>query len=294
VSGARAAKAKFRFSNFEPRSSPHSRFDIPSPPLTSEERRRFSGFTLMELLTVIVIISILLVLLAPAFTTRKSADDVTSAANGIKGLLDTARTYAKANNTYVFVGLVEVKASVDPPVAGNGRVAIAVVASKDGARHFQYTKSGQGSDWTAGYNNGANLTAITKLQVYENLHFSGLNFGIWLPLSHPTSNMARPSPTPSQTAGVTYNLGTSSSVTPFSWPLGSSQYNFTKVINFDPSGVARIAGLTNADEVTYVIEIDFQQSHGTAVPAAPSNQDVGNQFVIQIDAPTGAVRLYRP
>ncbi len=287
-----------------------------SPWRTSEERRRFSGFTLpklrervraftlMELLTVIVIISILLVLLAPAFTTRKSADDVTSAANSIKSALENARTYAKANNTYVFVGLAEVKDSVDSSVSpqvttGGGRVAIATVASKDGSRHFQYKTSVQGSDWTAGYNNGANLAAITKLQVYENLHFLNLNFASWPPSSYPSSNMAR-----YQQPNNTYNLGTatSSSVTQFTWPLGKSlsggyQYKFTKVINFDPSGVARIATSTNSDEVTNLMEIDFLQSHGSVTPTPPPvgwNQDVGNQFVIQIDAPTGAVRLYRP
>ena len=262
VSGPGAAKAKSRFSNFEPRSSPHLHFDVPSPkltsdfcPLTSEKRRRFSAFTLpklrersraftlMEMLTVIGIISILLVLLVPAFTTRKSADDVTSAANSIKGLLETARTYAKANNTYVFVGLAEVKASVDssgPQQAGNGRVAVAAVASKDGTRHFQYLTSGQGTDWTANYNTEAFLVAVGTLQVYENLHFALLNFGPWTATLHLNSNMAR-----SQLgSGASYNLGTSpNSVTPFDWPLGSplnsGKYRFKKVINFDPQGVAR-------------------------------------------------------
>jgi type II secretory pathway pseudopilin PulG len=232
----------------------------------------------MELLTVILIISILLVLLAPAFTNLKSANDVTSAANSIKAVLENARTYAKANNTYVFVGFVEVNASVDPSVspqgAGYGRVAVAAVASKDGTR-----------DWTA-----TNLTPIGKLQVYENLHFVPLNFPLWTQAAHPNSNMARPSPTPA----ATYTLGISSSVTPFNWPLGGGQYSFTKVINFDPGGTARIATATNSDEVTNVMEIDFQQSHGTVTPTPPTSQDAGNHFVIQIDAPTGAVRLYRP
>jgi len=43
-----------------------------------------------------------------------------------------------------------------------------------------------------------------------------------------------------------------------------------------------------------VMEIDFQPSHGTAVPAAPTNQDVGNHAVIQIGPPSGANRVYRP
>ena len=68
---------------------------------------RCLGFTLLELFIVVGIIAILLVLLAPAFTTIKSAGDVTSAAYTIKGALDTARTYAKANNTYTWVGFYE-------------------------------------------------------------------------------------------------------------------------------------------------------------------------------------------
>ena len=62
------------------------------------------GFTLLELLIVVGIIGLLLVLIAPAFTYIKGGTDVTSAAYTIKGVLDTARTYAKANNTYTWVG----------------------------------------------------------------------------------------------------------------------------------------------------------------------------------------------
>ena len=65
------------------------------------------GFTLLELLIVVGIIGLLLVLMAPAFTYIKGGTDVTSAAYTIKGVLDTARTYAKANNTYTWVGFYE-------------------------------------------------------------------------------------------------------------------------------------------------------------------------------------------
>src|SRR5213596_34315 len=83
---------------------------------------REGGFTLLELLIVVGIIAVLLVLIAPAFTY-------------IKGVLDTARTYAKANNTYTWVGFFEEDASLsstNPATAGNGRVVISIVASKDG------------------------------------------------------------------------------------------------------------------------------------------------------------------
>src|SRR5438874_1523545 len=122
---------------------------------------RFNAFTLIELLIVVGIIGVLLVLIAPAFTSMKSGTDVTSAAYTIKGVLDTGRTYAKANNTYVWVGFEEVDvsqaASVSPQMSGIGRVAIAIVASKDGTRGYDITNPSlpTPSAWTS-YNNGAN------------------------------------------------------------------------------------------------------------------------------------------
>ena len=71
---------------------------------TQRDPESIRGFTLLELLIVVGIIATLLVLMAPAFTYIKGGTDVTSAAYTIKGVLDTARTYAKANNTYTWVG----------------------------------------------------------------------------------------------------------------------------------------------------------------------------------------------
>src|SRR5437764_8079981 len=120
----------------------------PLPSLTSDlrppwlvgavwRRRLTSGVTLIELLVVIGIIVILTALLTPAFTKLKSADDVTSAAYTIKGVLEQARTYAMANNTYTWVGFFEEDVSNSTPaVAGNGRLVMSVVASKDGTNIY--------------------------------------------------------------------------------------------------------------------------------------------------------------
>src|SRR5947207_11082619 len=72
-----------------------------------------AGFTLIELMVVATIIIILTLLVVPAFTNIKGAGDVTSRAYTIKGLLEQARTYAMANNTYTWVGFA---GSVGTPV----------------------------------------------------------------------------------------------------------------------------------------------------------------------------------
>src|SRR5437899_5345148 len=95
------------------------------------QRGRASAFTLLELLIVVGIIGLLMVLIAPTFTSIKSGTDVTNTAYTIKGVLDTARTYAKANNTYTWVGFA---GSIGPNQQQyvTGQVKMAIVASKDG------------------------------------------------------------------------------------------------------------------------------------------------------------------
>ena len=122
------------------------------------------AFTLPELLIVVGVIGLLMVLIAPAFTTITSGTDVTSAAYTMKGVLDTARTYAKTNNTYTWVGFYEEdvsQSSTNPPTPGVGRVVMSIVASKNGTNVY-------------GVGNGAiaptQLAQIGKLTKVENVH----------------------------------------------------------------------------------------------------------------------------
>src|SRR5215469_189862 len=131
---------------------------------------RARAFTLLELVIVVGIIGLLMVLIAPAFTTIKGGTDVTSAAYTIKGVLDTARTYAKTNNTYTWVGFYEEdvsQPSVIPapdPQCTNcvGRLVMSIVASKDGTN--VYGSSG------AATIDATRLTQLGKLIKLENVH----------------------------------------------------------------------------------------------------------------------------
>ena len=254
--------------------------------LTSAERGRSGGFTLLELLIVVGIIGLLLVLIAPAFNNIKGGTDVTSAAYTMKGVLDTARTYAKTNNTYTWVGFKEVDvsqdSSVSPQLSGTGRVAMAIVASKDGTRGYDITSNPLPipSAWT-NYNNGANLLAVGKLQYLNNVHLAGA--------LATAGNMARPN-----VSSNNYIIGLApNSVTPFDWPLGSAlnggQYSFQKVINFDPQGVARIQYSNNTDTISPYTEVGLQQTHGTTV-----DTNNPNVVAIQLSGVGGSVTIYRP
>ena len=128
-----------------------------------------AGFTLLELFIVVGIIGLLMVLIAPAFTTIKGGTDVTSAAYTIKGALDTARTYAKANNTYTWVGFFEEDASLsstNPATAGPGRIVVSIVASKDGSERIRFRRRPRG-DMDA---NGTKLLQVGKLIKLDNMH----------------------------------------------------------------------------------------------------------------------------
>src|SRR5947208_7000878 len=134
-----------------------------------KQRERASGFTLIELLVVIGIIGLLLVLIAPAFTTIKGGTDVTSAAYTIQGVLDTARTYAKANNTYTWVGFFEEDASLSsttPATAGPGRVVISIVASKDGSKIYDPGNLGY-QNLTGSVTQVGRVTRIDNGQVWQ-------------------------------------------------------------------------------------------------------------------------------
>ena len=269
-------------------------------------RGRCLGFTLLELLIVVSIIAVLLVLLVPAFTTIKGAGDVTSAAYTIKGALDAARTYAKANNTYVWVGFAEENAGSNTPATPtatpaaspypSGRVVMAIVASRDGTTIYNPNSLNNPDPIDP-----TKLTVVTKLVKIDNVHLplfaAGTGTG--------DSFDARPSPSPASDYNYSrfgdLNLaGLSAPLTdsqfPFQYPVGApaptAQYVFRKTLQFTPRGECRI---NSTYDVRRVIEIGLLQTHGSIVPTpTPSAGNyIGNVAAVQITGFGSSVKIYR-
>ena len=235
-----------------------------------KQRERACAFTLLELLIVMGIVGLLMVLIAPAVTGIKGGTDVTNAAYTIKGVLDTARTYAKANNTYTWVGF---SGSIGSNLTGN--VALVAVASKDG------------TDLGTGVNQAGNrvdittsVTPIGKVMRLENAHIGDTG---------PPQPSPSPAPEFETRASVdpSYRISTS----------GDSDYYFTEQgttfnrwIRFSPRGEAVVKG--GDTQITQYAEVGLLPTHGTIL-AATINPATGNLVAIQISGFGGNVRIYR-
>jgi len=257
--------------------------------LICNSTRGSESFTLIEMLVVIAVAAILAVLALPALTGLQTAGGFNQSVYAIADLLNLARSYALANNTYVYVGLTEVDRTVSTTTVPQtsitaataattgGRVALAIVASEDGTNNY---------NTTTGTLTPSNLIQVRPIQVFDFLHiYTGAGAtGVWAS----TGSMTR-----TTGATVTYTGSVSSTTVPvptFFMPLnGTAKYNFTaaysSVIMINPQG-----GLLLNGSQKQRLEIDFQPFVGTVATTATQL----NVAAVVLDGISGAAIVYRP
>ena len=242
-----------------------------SPPLAAppQLRRRFTlgqthqglgAFSLLELLITVTIISILMLMLLPAFTTLRRAGDITGQTYTIKGMLEQARTYAKANNTYSWIGFA---GSVGTTVTG--QVSIAIVASNDGTQLG--TDSTTNSPLPA-----SSLTQIGKMVTLTNAHIGDTG----VPKNDGTPFESRPN------VAAAYRVASSGDT---AHPFTVQQTTFKRWIQFSPRGEAVVKGGTT--EIAHDAEVGLLPTNGSTLSSSP------NIAAVQITGLGGNVRIYR-
>lgn len=217
------------------------------------------AFTLVEILVVIAIIVVLMAGITPALQVV-GARGMSHSINRVADVVSEARFYAMANNTYVWVGFTEQKASAPDGTVGTGRVMVGIVASKNG--------NDVGST-------GSSLPPDSLIQVAKVVGIDNVSIQIGIP----------PSGAPPQ-IGPESKLATAPTSTTFYLPLsGVMKYSFEKVIRINPLGEIELgAGGTTNDRW---IEIGLEQTKGDVRLAS------GADFAaIHLATLTGRVAIY--
>ena len=231
--------------------------------VASEMRSNFQspsrlGFSLLEILAVIAIIGIILSISGVAVNSFSLSRGVDNAAVGIAGSAELARSYAMANNTYVWMGLLQ----------DNNDLLVAVIHSKTGSSN---------------YTNPAQLEAINKMQT-----FTGVSLVDFSTMTASSGPMAQRVALITDNASLGFTTPAVSNPV-FGWPVAATtpNHNFDRVIEFRPDGSAKVVGTTNFE----MMEIALQDANLTT---AVTDISVGNVAAVQIDGITGKNRVFRP
>lgn len=258
------------------------------------------GFSVIELMAVVGLVAMLAVFLVPGMSSVGQGREAASAAVEIAGLLEQARAYAMAKNTYVWVGFAEEDASQPPrvPMAqGGGRVVISIVASRNGER---YADDGHTPPDFSAANN-----VVVLEQIHRVVHLPGVR------LIAANSGMASGNSPVRPAVAAEYQVGDAPEFDPqneaglfaasgvgtltFPHPLsGAVQYQFQKIIEFSPRGEASKAGeLTLAGPgAPDRIEVAVAPAPGGQV-AGPFRQTGAASAAVQIDGLSGNVRIFQ-
>ena len=247
-----------------------------------------AAFSLIESLSAVGLMATLMALVVPAIWPTQNAESMTRNAYEVAEVLENARAYALANNTYVWVGFYEEDAAKGNAVPGTGRIVLSTVASKDGTTIYNSKPESPATPIDP-----SRLTQIGKLTKVENVHLKTASASD--PVFPKGSGAGDTFLTRPTVSGLTAQIGdrspTNASLTPFQYPVGGTglpaQYLFSKAIQFSPRGEVRVDNINYA--IKPVVEIGLQPARGNAVDARNRNA-----AAVQVTGLLANVKVYRP
>jgi prepilin-type N-terminal cleavage/methylation domain-containing protein len=235
--------------------------------------RQQRAFTLVEMLVVISTVALLTVIAAPALMGPTSSGQMNKNLLELSGLLEQARQYAIAQNTYVWVVFAPGTDS-----AGLKTLSVALVASNDG------TDPASPSSWASHAYGAAPNTQIGLVSKIITLHqISLLKAGVFGATVMP-SLPAVPSPVTATANSVAGMNSSGSGIGAFfnlQIPGTSTTLTFTEAVQFTSTGEVR-----NGSNPVDLVELDLQPQKGTGI-------DANNVAVIRVNGLTGESVIYR-
>jgi prepilin-type N-terminal cleavage/methylation domain-containing protein len=213
------------------------------------------AFTLTEMLVVLAIMTIITAIGVPSLFSVTNSGKMNESTSDLAGILEQARQYAAAQNTYVWVAL-------QPQTVNNVDVLnVAVVASNDGTDPGVY-----------GNVPSSAFQIVTRIRTFQHLQLKTAGtFTISQLASLPASPTAGPANNLSSTATFNIRMPGAGGTTPF-----------TQSIEFTPSGEAR-----NTTSPIDFIEIGLEPASTTSSP------NPSNAAVLRVNGITGLTAVYR-
>jgi prepilin-type N-terminal cleavage/methylation domain-containing protein len=225
------------------------------------------AFSLVEMLVVISIMAILTAIAAPSLMGPTSSGRMNKNLLKLSGLLEEARQYAIAQNTYVWVAF-----EPGTDATGAKTLSVALVASNDG------TDPASPSSWSGnsyGTVPSAQMGLVSKIVTLNQFSLSDAGtYGTAILPSLP----ATPTPVSSPANSLASN---SSGFFNLQIPGTSGLQTFTEAVEFTPTGEAR-----NGSNPVDLVELDCQPQRGTS-------SDTNNVAVIRVNGLTGESIIYR-
>jgi len=220
------------------------------------------GFTLIELLVVIAIMAVIATVGVPSLFSLTKSNQMNQATSELQGLLEQARQYAVAQNTYVWVAFnTQITNNIDT-------MSIAIVASMDGSDPGTF-----GISPTPNYTvPSTSLNLVSKVRTFQ-------HFQLQIPGSY---NFTPPTSLPATPVTGSANALTTSATFNIQIPGNADTSAFTQCMQFTPSGQAR-----NSSGPIDIIEFALEPAQVHTVPNGK------NVAIVQVNGLTGQAIVYR-